>query len=350
MDQKLMIRKSGWVGRKHTHTCMSHHDTMTYIERRLQPFRFDFTVPTSNPVANSNFPVLDSFHNAIKKADQLINAVTTNPTTDVVYFFPTVYKKMGILDPATGQTLSYPPEFAEAKWDWCIAGSYAVSQVSHIFIRQLDYLTGNPTYGEPRANEVEQLTGFKRNLMPAMTYLHFIRANLDKLGLSPEVQTKVRGLLVDELPEKIHGSFTPTDLDMFFLNSPIPNRMVLPGVDLVHTKAKSVEELLLNFDLPCCRAAFNSKNDYWISAQCLYALFTGKYPLPAYVKDEAVFTTLLTKHRNGDPMKLSEKHLFTRMQERITKYEKRGFNPTWISTDTVLPWIQNRFHYGEWKC
>ena len=58
---------------------------------------------------------------------------------------------------------------------------------------------------------------------------------------------------------------------------------------------------------------------------------------------------LLLKYRNVDPMKMSEQHLFNRMQERIHKYKKRGFTPTWVSTDTVLPWIQNRFHYGEWK-
>lgn len=328
---------------------MSHYDSK-YIERRLEPFRFDFDCPISN-TANLEFPVLNSFWDAVKKADQLIYAVNTNPTADVVYFFPTVHKKMGIRDMVTGQTLSYPPEFANAKWDWCIAGSYAVSQVSNMFLgRILEHLKADQTHWDPRANEVEQLTGFKRNLMPSMTYLHFIRSNLDKLGLAPEVRTKVQALVRDELPEKIHGSFTPTDLDMFFLNSPIPNRMVLPGIDLVHTKAKSVEELLLNFDLPCCRAAFNSKNDYWISAQCLCALFTGIYPMPAYVKDEAAFTALLTKYRNGDPMELSEKNLFNRMLERIKKYEKRGFNPTWISTETVLAWIQNRFHYGELKC
>src|SRR5205807_9887689 len=96
----------------------------------------------------------------------------------------------------------------------------------------------------------------------------------------------------------------------------VPHRMVLNNLDIVHTKAKTVEELLLNFDLPCCRAGFNSKNDYWVSAQCLYALLTGRYYLPSYLKDYSAFSNLMNKYRGDDPMKMSEKALYDRMGER----------------------------------
>lgn len=38
-------------------------------------------------------------------------------------------------------------------------------------------------------------------------------------------------------------------------------------------------------------------------------------------------------------------HTNTHMQERIIKYQSRGFSIQWYETDYVLPWIKQRFAY-----
>lgn len=55
---------------------------------------------------------------------------------------------------------------------------------------------------------------------------------------------------------KVHR-FKDADADVFILNSPTPKHRYrsIGGVDLVEVEAKTVDELLLGFDLPCCRVA-----------------------------------------------------------------------------------------------
>src|SRR5680860_152564 len=75
--------------------------------------------------------------------------------------------------------------------------------------------------------------------------------------------------------------WTPTDVDIFFLSQgKDPSRIKMGMVDIIRCPEQTVEELLLNFDFPVCRVAYNFTGDIFISAQCIYALHTRRQNLP----------------------------------------------------------------------
>lgn len=157
--------------------------------------------------------------------------------------------------------------------------------------------------------------------------------------------------------KKIVGGmhWEPTDADVFLLKSEVNCRSSFGIIDMVLAKEKTVEELLLNFDLGCCRAAFDCHLNLWVSIQCLSSIFTHKYPMPCYMKNSDSFVSYLSAYRtkassiNVSGVHGAENMMYSRFIERIKKYSDRGFGVTWIETTTVLPWIKNRFHYAEWK-
>jgi len=327
------------------------------FERMTSPCKINCQYEVIDHSHNSDYPICHNFYDVINNADQLIHAVTKNPSNDIVYHFPCLFRNTNEFDKEANKVKPYPQSFIDQKWDWCIAGSKALGYIQDLLNRALRWKL-NKKNDETRIKEIQakvtelvKLTGLEKGSLNNETYLNFVRLNWDRLPYDTEVKTKIKELIKSDNIEidKIYGTINPGDTDIFFLNSEINNRLVLPGIDLVHTKAKSVEELILNFDLPCCRAAFNSKHDFWISSQCLYSLLTGKYYLPLYLKNRDSFNTLLLQHRNGDPMKVTDNFLYERLIQRITKYHQRGFKCEWVDTDEVLPWIKNRFHYGEWK-
>ena len=146
-----------------------------------------------------------------------------------------------------------------------------------------------------------------------------------------------------------HVTWKNSDTDMFFLQSPKHFRFQNGNTDIVYNPAKTVEELLSNFDLPCCRAGFHPLIGTWISIQCLTSIMEGIYYLPNYTRSFRSFCEMIRLHRRVDRLADPEKYLFNRFHQRIKKYRERGFSPVWIETDVVLPWIKNRFHYGEWR-
>ncbi len=151
--------------------------------------------------------------------------------------------------------------------------------------------------------------------------------------------------------ELIRMHWQPNDADMFTLGCAVNNRYSLGIIDMVQAKEETIEELLLNFDLGCCRAAFDRHLNVWVSIQCLSAIFNHKYPMPKYMKDRDSFVSYLHNNRvdilnrahGGEDM------MYRRFMERIKKYSDRGFGVTWVNTNKALPWIKNRFHYAEWK-
>lgn len=185
--------------------------------------------------------------------------------------------------------------------------------------------------------------------------------------------------LYELLTKAIHPSvgalkcnFEPSDIDIFILGEPGPYHKVFGHTDLVHCPEKTVEELLMNFDLPVCRVATNSHLDYWISIQALNSIINRVYYMPEYCRYLKSFTDFIVKYRepvlNSDepyyiggmpvdrlPAEINhalhriEKIQFDRLQERIKKYASRGFNVIWISKEKVLPWVRQRFHYAVWK-
>ena len=145
------------------------------------------------------------------------------------------------------------------------------------------------------------------------------------------------------------NNWRPGDVDTFFLNMPQQFRQKLSFTDLVHVKAKTPEELLMNFDLPCCRVAVNTRYDIWVSAHALYAVMTGKYYLPLYLKTKEGFSALLAQHKANPVLHEAEDFLYDRFTGRVDKYKTRGFTPEWVATKDVTPWIKDRFIYAEWK-
>jgi hypothetical protein len=144
----------------------------------------------------------------------------------------------------------------------------------------------------------------------------------------------------------------PNDADMFTLGCKVNNRYSLGIIDIVQAKEETIEELLLNFDLGCCRAAFDRHLNIWVSIQCLSAIFNHKYPMPKYMKDRTTFLSYLSNNRTGSIIPNhggAEDMMYVRFMNRIKKYSDRGFGVTWINTTKALPWIKNRFHYAEWK-
>lgn len=66
-----------------------------------------------------------------------------------------------------------------------------------------------------------------------------------------------------------HQKWTAGDADILFLEQELNNRLPVGNVDIVQCKEKTVEDLLLNFDLPICRVAFNfSYMDFDTMYQC----------------------------------------------------------------------------------
>ena len=297
----------------------------------------------------ADFPSIRNFFDVFSKSSQLIEAVEKHPTVDIIYHFPTP-KNAGRIN-SEGRLIPFPPEFINSTFDWCIAGSAALEQVRERLSAFAKHkkLTHAGNLISRVVCEVEALSGLRQGKLSSGDYLEFIRENLRRLTVALDTREKLDKLINGGTNTIFYGKGTPGDIDFFFLKSPVPNRMILPGVDLVHTKAETVEELLFNFDLPCCRAAYNSKRDYWISAQCLYAMMMGRYPLPNYTTCPIRFASLILENRNGDPLAKSEEFLVKRFAERTKKYQERGFIPYYVETNEVLPWIKNRFHYGEWK-
>lgn len=282
---------------------------------------------------SKGFPVIKSFYDVIKNKDALIKAVEANLDDDVIYrldgngsndFYYNIKENMFL-------KTEFPRAKVNLDVNYCIAGSRAISNV------------------------ISQINEAHTNLFNAQS--NNIKSKLKKMY--PDTSMDVCFVELKKTDLKIYGSefhdeakfmnkTAQSDTDIFFLNSKRNLRTNLGTVDLVHSTDTCVEELLLNFDLPCCRAAFNNINEYWVSSQCLYALFTGTYPLPSYVFNVNDFVNILLNYRKDDHSKYDEVFLQDRYVKRMQKYALRGFSPIKYDTKTILPWIINRNHYGVW--
>lgn len=138
---------------------------------------------------------------------------------------------------------------------------------------------------------------------------------------------------------KLYGKFENTDTDIFFLDSP-NSRVKCDNVDIVHVSEKTVEDLLLSFDLGCCRAALNDETEtIWISMQCICSLLTGEYYLPSYLKNENEFATVFVNYNERKMVNLFNKLIF-----RNAKYESRGYTCKFFDTNVKLEWVNHRIY------
>lgn len=231
-----------------------------------------------------------------KYRDQLIEAVMVHPFKDVVYTLPLSKVECGL-------SSTYPAPGNVACGNWCIAGSYAVSTI-----------------------------------------------------MNTETMKKLCPLVAPTLDDRVDRQWKASDVDIFILGAKKPAR-VPPinglGLDLVHVVDETIEDLLLNFDLPCCRAAIDAEYNWHVSAHCLAAMITEEYFMPSYLQHENALRALIGQQHLASTCTESKregaiKWLFSRLEDRIDKYRRRGYRPVWRNTQVIVQWLTNRFHYAEW--
>ena len=153
-----------------------------------------------------------------------------------------------------------------------------------------------------------------------------------------------------------------TDTDMFMIGCERHFRLKFNDqLDMIGTKDKTVEQLLLNFDLPICRVGYALNRTIYVSVQCLKAILTRECWIPKYLKDDTKLKDIFRKiylswfdeksvvtiKELDDEVNKFLNIICTRMKKRLKKYSNRGYKMMTIETDEVIPWIKNRFLYAE---
>ncbi len=127
------------------------------------------------------------------------------------------------------------------------------------------------------------------------------------------------------------------DIDIYKLGCENNNRLKLNGnLDLNHIKNDTVDNFVLERDLPICRVAIHKKYIY-VSIQFLYSLLTKKLNLPLYLKDKK---SLKEKLENKMDYEDIEK-LWNSYNKRIQKYIDRGYTPQYYKTNDLIAFIEN---------
>jgi hypothetical protein len=88
--------------------------------------------------------------------------------------------------------------------------------------------------------------------------------------------------------------FKAKDVDLFILNSEVMKIASMGEVDFIHSDFESVEELLLGYDLPVCRVAYNS-HGFWISAHAIAAILTGVQYVSDFASTKSSFIDVVSK-------------------------------------------------------
>lgn len=172
-----------------------------------------------------------------------------------------------------------------------------------------------------------------------------LRHLLDILFSKSRVRQK--GILSTEF--KWNGN----DVDIFIINREHPARNKLgKGLDIVANPEKSIQELLIGFDLPVCRVGLDFKGTFYISIQAMYSILTRKMNLPAYLRDKRTAYLVMKSHcfqyyhESNDNKYSFPEFLIDRFYERIKKYSGRGFGVNWIETHEIIQWIKTRSAYA----
>lgn len=149
----------------------------------------------------------------------------------------------------------------------------------------------------------------------------------------------------------VQRNWTPGDSDLFFLGQEKASRTLELNIDATGVTEKTIEELLMNFDLPVCRVARKLGKGWWISAQCLSAIFTHRQNLPIYLKEKKSFEETLRPYAHFEDSSISVEqalhHYYQRFALRVKKYQQRGFGVNWVESDLVIPWVKNHFSYAD---
>jgi len=145
-----------------------------------------------------------------------------------------------------------------------------------------------------------------------------------------------------DIPKKNIGS---NDTDIFFVGAKNVSRVKMDTIDLIYTRLESIQEVLLNFDLPCCRVAVDSNNNFYVSAQCLVSLILNDpVIMPEYVKKVG---PLSRKYQEAGCRISDINDHISKIVMRFKKYQLRGFVFTYVKTEEVMNFIKNVEMYSE---
>lgn len=168
--------------------------------------------------------------------------------------------------------------------------------------------------------------------------LHYLTGRL-ALWLGPENYYTNGEILQEKLKERFETlpPWKPKDIDIFYIGCSQSHRMQLTSpltgenyaiCDLVFCTEESYEDVLLKFDLPCCRVGFDFKCDFYVSIQALNAILTGNMYLPKYLSscEEFVGKLIRSDYLRSET---SFKQVWELFNERLKKYGSRGFRVRW---------------------
>lgn len=257
---------------------------------------------------------LKSFKDVFYHRNELINYVKNNKDNDIVYYFKHEKTKEKII-----------------KHDWCISGSKAILETQKQLILYKDIMINTDNINTDNIN--------KGNIN---------KGNINKDNIYNINNDNINN---ENIENNLHiNKFVHDDVDIFHMNSEFMCYYRLDSFEIIYTKDKNPEQILMNADLPCCRAAFDGNYNFWVSIQCLHSLLTREIYLPKYTSSiqdlHNVFMNNIKKGANTN----NEDELASaiRFHDRLNKYIKRGYKCIYYDTDVILPWIINRYYNNEW--
>jgi hypothetical protein len=135
--------------------------------------------------------------------------------------------------------------------------------------------------------------------------------------------------------------FKSTDTDIFYMGEPKDrcDKVDSVGVDIVYSIKKTVSELLLAFDLPCCRVAQDRHGNFYFTAKSFEAIFTGRVVMPGYTNPINA-AKLANKYIEQAKVKRGyADYCANRVHQRIQKYTERGFKFEYLDTEEPMEFL-----------
>lgn len=258
-------------------------------------------------------PILTNFEDVLNKYNEIVNFVKNYPDVDVVYQLKSLE--------ATNDKILSPHCY--------IAGSKAVTLLRQELTMAQEKLREN--YKSCYEND----DIYK-------SYIYLIRN--PKLPINArltitELLTQHKEQYYQFYHQKLFGEFEPNDIDLFVLNSVSNHRQNIGQLDVVYKSYKTPEELIINFDLPCCRAARDLNDKFYVSLHCLASLINGDIFLPTCYINEEEYEQIIKA--------VGIKSRWNKFQFRIAKYEHRGYNFHFYKTSFVQSALLNGFSYPK---
>ena len=130
----------------------------------------------------------------------------------------------------------------------------------------------------------------------------------------------------------VGNEWQSNDVDIFHVGCKKRGRHKMGPVDLVYSTQKTIEDVLLSFDMPCCRVAIDMHQNFYVSIKCLYSI---------YKKGEMYFPNKFEGVKNGWPNELACKAI-SRFEERYVKYKDRGFKFN-FSRNMMARWMDRQW-------